>query len=89
MTLVLPELATDKDCVNQNEVWQTATISALLRLASLDPVAFKTMLGKTDQERRARLEAMLRLALGGRQENKVEEQTTPSISLTLDFSSIE
>jgi len=88
MTLLLPELATDMDRVNQNEEWQTATISALLRLASLDPVALKTVLGTIDRERRVRLESMLRLALGGKQEKKVE-QTTPSISLTLDFTSIE
>jgi hypothetical protein len=89
MTLVLPELATDSDRVNQNEEWQTATISALLGLASLDPVAFKTVLGKVDRDRRVRLESLLRLALGGKQETKVEQQTTPSISLTLDFASIE
>lgn len=88
MTLVLPELATDTDRVNQNEESQLATISALLRLASLDPFAFKIVLGKIDRERQVRLESMLRLALGGKQEEKVEQHTTPSISLTLDFAEV-
>jgi hypothetical protein len=88
MTLVLPVLATDGNPVNQIQEWQAATTSGLLRLASLDPVVFRTVLGKVDQERRRRLESMLRLALGGMQEKKVEQQA-PSISLTLDFTSIE
>ena len=89
MTLVLPELATDRDRVNQNEELQLATISALLRLASLDPIAFKMVLGKIDRERQVRLESMVRLALGGKQEKRIEQHTTPSISLTLDFAEIE
>lgn len=89
MTLVLPELATDRDRVNQNEELQLATISALLSLASLDPIAFKMVLGKIDRERQVRLESMVRLALGGKQEKRIEQHTTPSISLTLDFAEIE
>jgi len=89
MTLVLPELAVDRGRLNQNEEWQTATISTLLRLASLDPVALKTVLGKIDGEGRVRLESMLRLVLGEKEDKKVEEQTPPSILLTMDFASIE
>ena len=89
LTLALPELTSDRDRLSQNEEWQTATISTLLRLASLDPVALKTVLGKIDGEGRVRLESMLRLVLGEKEDKNVEEQTTPSILLTMDFASIE
>jgi hypothetical protein len=89
MTLLLPELAVRSDIVNQNEDWRMATVSSLLRVAALNPAVFKTVLGSMDVDRRTMLELMLRFALEGNREVQIEEPAKPSISLTLDFASIE
>lgn len=89
MTLVLPELAALRDnIVNDNEDWRTVAVSGLLRLASLNPAAFKSVLGNMEEDGRRRLESLLRIAFEGQQEKKIEE-AKPSISLTLDFGAIE
>jgi hypothetical protein len=89
MTLILPELSLQRNLVTQSDDWQDTIVSALLRLAALNPRAFKTVLGRIDGTRRTLLESMLRMTLEGRREVKIEEQAKPSISLTLDFASIE
>lgn len=89
MTLILPELSLQRNLVTQSDDWQSTTVSALLRLAAMNPRAFKTVLGSIDGSRRTLLESMLRMTLEGRRDVKVEEQAKPSISLTLDFASIE
>lgn len=89
MALVLPALSVQRDLGSQNKDWQTATVSALLRLAALNSAAFKVVLGSIDGNRRMMLESMLRMTLEGIQEVKIEEHVKPSISLTLDFAPIE
>ena len=89
MTIVLPLLSNGGDKFDQNLALQKIAESTVLSLATIDPASFKTVLGQMAVEQRMVLEALLRTAMGGTQREKRTEQVKPSISLRLDFASIE
>jgi hypothetical protein len=89
MTIVLPLLSNGGDKFDQNLELQKIAASTVLSLATIDPASFKTVLGQMAVEQRMVLEALLRTAMGGTQREKRTEQVKPSISLRLDFASIE
>jgi hypothetical protein len=89
MTIVLPLLSYEGDKFDRNKDLQNIAVSTILSLATIDPASFKTVLGQMEAKQRIVLEALLRSALGGRQREKTTEQVKPSISLRLDFASIE
>ena len=87
MTLVLPLLAAQCDFVGGD--LRRITVSTVLNLATRTPAAFKQVLGRLRPDERMKLENVLRIALEKKQDVKHEEESKPSISLKLDFASIE
>jgi hypothetical protein len=89
MSVILPILSGQFHLVSHVEEWQTAIVSAVLGLATANPMAFKGVLERMDVEGRENLESMLRTALEEKRDAKTEELTKPSISLKFDFSSVD
>ena len=89
MELLLPILSLQLDLPNQNRDLQKSTASAVLGLATTSPAIFKDVLGRMDVDGRDRLEVGLRTALEEKRETISETVVKPSISLKLDFGSID
>jgi hypothetical protein len=89
MALILPILSIHLDGSSHSQEWKKMTVSAVLSLASFNAMAFKKVLGNMDIEERGRLQSALRSALEDEQEVTVQELAKPSISLKLDFESVE
>ena len=89
MELLLPILPLQLDLPNQNRDLQKSTASAVLSLATTSPAIFKDVLGRMDVDGRDRLEVGLRTALEEKRETVSETVVKPSISLKLDFGSID
>jgi hypothetical protein len=89
MELLLPILSLQLDLPNQNRDLQKSTASAVLGLATTSPAIFKDVLGRMDVDGRDRLEVGLRTALEEKRETVSETVVKPSISLKLDFGSID
>ena len=89
ITLVLPLLSLQYGRQTGNPELQLTTISIILNLATINPLAFKNVLQQMEAGERKRLESALRFTLAGRHEERTEERTQPSISLKLDFASVE
>jgi hypothetical protein len=62
---------------------------AVVRLASVDPSSFRLVLDQMQGKQKEYLTEVLREALVDKTEVEVEVQARPTISLTLDFGSIE
>jgi hypothetical protein len=89
MELLLPILSLQLDLPSQNRDLQKSTASAVLGLATTSPAIFKDVLGRMDVDGRDRLEVGLRTALEEKREIVSETVVKPSISLKLDFGSID
>jgi len=89
MTIVLPLLSRAGDTIDQSQDDEQIVVTTVLSLASIEPVAFKMVLRQMEPEQRMLLEGLLRSAIGGRQREKTAEEPKPSISLKLDFASID
>lgn len=89
LELLLPILSLQLDLPNQNRDWQQSTASAVLSLATTSPAIFKEVLGRMEVEGRDRLEVGLRTALEEKREITTETVVKPSISLKLDFGSVD
>lgn len=89
MTVILPILSSQSRLVSHIEDGQTAIVSVVLGLATSNPRAFKGVLEIMDVEGRESLESTLRTALEEKRDTKSEELTKPSISLKLDFGSVD
>lgn len=89
MELLLPVLSVQLDLPNQVRDWQKSTASAVLNLATTNPAIFKNVLGRMEAEGRDRLEMGLRTALEEKREIVTDSTVKPSISLKLDFGSVD
>ena len=89
MEVLLPVLSFQLDLPNQDRDWQKSTASAVLSLATTSPTIFKDILGRMELDGRDRLEVGLRTALEDQREPQSETAIKPSISLKLDFGSVD
>lgn len=89
MELLLPLLSSQLDLPNQDREWQRSTASAVLSLATSNPPIFREVLGRMEVEGRDRLETGLRTALEEKRETVQETTVKPTISLKLDFGSVD
>jgi hypothetical protein len=89
MTIVLPLLSREGDELYQSQDCRQIVVATVLSLATIDPVSFRMVLGQMEPEQQMTLELLLRSAIEGRQREQTIEQVKPSISLRLDFASIE
>jgi hypothetical protein len=85
MALVLPILSTQSSLAPLNQDIQRETALAVLNLLSINPEAFKDVLGNMEAGERGTLEVVLRTALEGKQEAGSGDSVKPSISLKYEF----
>jgi hypothetical protein len=89
MALLLPALTQEADVRSEDSGRVTNIAEAVVRLASLNPSSFRLVLGQMHGTQKEYLTEVLREALADKTEVEVEVQARPTISLTLDFGSIE
>jgi hypothetical protein len=89
MALLLPALTQEADVRSEDSERVTDVAEGVVRLASLDPSSFRLVLGQMHGKQKEYLTEVLREALVDKKEVNVEVQARPTISLTLDFGSIE
>jgi hypothetical protein len=89
MALLLPALTQEADVRSEDSGRVTNIAEAVVRLASLNPSSFRLVLGQMHGKQKEYLTEVLREALADKTEVEVEVQARPTISLTLDFGSIE
>jgi hypothetical protein len=89
MALLLPALTQEADVRSEDSGSVADVAEAVVRLASLNPSSFRLVLGQMHGKQKEYLTELLREALVDKNEGEVEVEARPTISLTMDFGSIE
>jgi len=87
MAVLLPAIALRSEPTLENTKQETT--EAVVRLAGSNPSSFRMVLSRMDREEKGYLMNVLKEALVDREKVEVEVDAQPTISLTLDFGSVE
>jgi len=87
MAVLLPAIALRSEPTLEDT--KRETTEAVVRLAGSNPSSFRTVLSRMDRDEKRHLMNVLKEALVENNKVEVEVDAQPTISLTLDFGSVE